>query len=156
MLAGACGHTYGNNNVWQMWAPGCNPVLHADIPWAEALDHPGAFQMGLMRRIFEAYDYQQLQPISSFVVDGPHYGGAKIRAALAEDGSFAFIYSPQGAPFTVARTQLKATRVKEIWFDPRYDSRHHIHSSDAGAFQTYTPPTSGRGNDWLLILDGRA
>ena len=155
VLAGACGHTYGNNNVWQMWMPDRAPVLHADIPWYEALDHPGAFQMGLLRRIFEAYDYQQLRPTADFVVDGPRHGGAKIRAARAADGSFAFVYSPCGAAITVARSQLKGTRVKEIWFDPRYGSLHHIHTSDNGAFQTYTPPTSGRGNDWLLILDGR-
>jgi hypothetical protein len=46
LLAGAAGHTYGNNNVWQMWAPGRPPQLGADTPWYEALDHPGAFQMG--------------------------------------------------------------------------------------------------------------
>ncbi|MCB0131745.1 MAG: DUF4038 domain-containing protein, partial [Caldilineaceae bacterium] len=148
------GHTYGNNNVWQMWAPGRDPVIFADIPWAEALDHPGAFQMGLLRRLFEAYDYQQLQPTATLVVDGPNYGGAKTRAAKAEDGSFAFVYSPQGAPFTVDRQQLDATRLKQCWFDPRYGSNHPIHTGDSGAYQTYTPPTSGRGNDWLLILDG--
>jgi hypothetical protein len=155
LLAGACGHTYGNNNVWQMWTPDRAPVIFADIPWQEAIDHPGAFQMGLLRRIFEQYDYQQLQPAPALLVDGPRFGGAKIRAALAQDGSFAFIYSPQGAPFTVARSQLKAAKVAEIWFDPRYGSTHQIHVGDGGTFQTYTPPTSGRGNDWLLILDGR-
>ena len=41
LLAGACGHTYGNNNVWQMWAPGRKPVIWAHVPWYEALDHPG-------------------------------------------------------------------------------------------------------------------
>ena len=154
MLAGACGHTYGNNNVWQMWTPERDPVIFADIPWKEALDHPGAFQMGLLRRLFEAYDYQQLQPTATLVVDGPGYGGAKIRAAKAEDSSFALVYSPQGAPFTVDRQQLTAARLKQCWFDPRYGSVHQIHTGDSGAYQTYTPPTSGRGNDWLLVLDG--
>lgn len=155
MLAGACGHTYGNNNVWQMWAPGRNPVISADIPWNEALDHPGAFQMGLMRRIFETYDYQQLQPSRSLVIDGPNFGGAKIRAALAEDGLFAFIYSPEGARFSIDRTQLRGQQLKESWFNPRYGSTHDLHTGNGGSFQTYTPPTSGRGCDWLLILDCR-
>ena len=34
LLAGACGHTYGNNNVWQMWAPGRNAVIDASVPSA--------------------------------------------------------------------------------------------------------------------------
>ena len=49
VLAGACGHTYGNNNVWQMWTPDRKPALWANIPWHESLDTPGAFQMGFVR-----------------------------------------------------------------------------------------------------------
>jgi hypothetical protein len=84
VLAGACGHTYGNNAIWQMYtlpAPGAaqpaagrggapaaprpgeitfgglgaetgggrggqgGGMLGANIPWYEALDHAGAFQM---------------------------------------------------------------------------------------------------------------
>jgi hypothetical protein len=156
LLAGACGHTYGNNNIWQMWDVGRAPVLFADIPWHQALDHPGAFQMGLLRRVFTARNFQALRPAPEFILDGPRHGGAKVRAARAEDGSFAFIYSPRGEAFTVDRRLLPAARLKEIWFDPRYGSEHHIHTTDGGAMQTYTPPTRGRGNDWLLILEGEA
>jgi hypothetical protein len=154
LLAGACGHTYGNNNIWQMWDVGRKPILWADIPWHEALDHPGAFQMGLLRRLFTARDFQRLRPAPELIVDGPRHGGAKVRAVCAEDGSFAFIYTPRGEGFTVDRRLLTAPRLKQSWFDPRYGSEHLIHAHDGGAFQTYTPPTSGRGNDWLLILEG--
>jgi Putative collagen-binding domain of a collagenase len=112
--------------------------------------------MGLLRRLFTGCAFQTLRPAPALILDGPRQGGAKIRAACAEDGSFVFIYSPRGEAFTVDRRQIKATRLKEIWFDPRYGSEHHIHTTDNGAIQTYTPPTSGRGNDWLLILEGEA
>jgi len=153
LLAGACGHTYGNNNIWQMWAPGRQPVLEANIPWSQALDHPGAFQMGYVRRLFDSRPFQQLEPAQQIIRDGPRTGGAKIRAALARDGSFAFIYSPRGEKFTVDKSAIRAGRVKEIWYDPRYGVAYHIHTSDNAGFQTYTPPTSGPGNDWLLILE---
>lgn len=156
MLAGACGHTYGNNNIWQMWDVGRQPVLFADIPWHEAMDHAGAFQMGLLRRVFSSRAFQRLRPAPQLILDGPRHGGAKVRAACAEDGSFAFIYSPRGEAFTVDRQQLSAPSLKQIWFDPRYGNEYHIHTTDNGAFQTYTPPTNGRGNDWLLILEGGA
>ena len=29
VLAGACGHTYGNNNVWQFFSPGAKRDTHA-------------------------------------------------------------------------------------------------------------------------------
>ena len=156
LLAGACGHTYGNNNIWQMWDVGRQPVLFADIPWHEAMDHAGAFQMGLLRRVFSSRAFQRLRPAPQLILDGPRHGGAKVRAACAEDGSFAFIYSPRGEAFTVDRQQLSAPSLKQIWFDPRYGNEYHIHTTDNGAFQTYTPPTNGRGNDWLLILEGSA
>ncbi len=153
LLAGACGFTYGNNNIWQMWAPGREPILWADIPWYEALDHPGAFQMVYVRRLFERYPFYKLVPDSSCVLDGPITGGAKVRAAYASDGSFLLAYSPRGEPFMLKKGVIRADRVRESWYDPRYGSQYHVHTSDNAGFQTYTPPTQGRGNDWILILE---
>jgi hypothetical protein len=155
LLAGACGHTYGNNNIWQMWKPGRRAIIHANIPWYEALDHPGAFHMGYVRRLFESRPFTRLAPDQSLIVDGTATGGGKIRAAIARDGSFAFFYSPRGEKFTVDSSRIKKTgrKVKEIWYDPRYGVSYHIHTADTVAYQTYTPPTSGRGNDWILILE---
>jgi hypothetical protein len=153
LLAGACGYTYGNNNVWQMWQPGREPRIGANIPWREALDHPGAFQMGLVRRVFTSRAFEKLAPAPAMIVDGPRAGGAKVRAACARDGSFAFIYSPRGEAFAVNKRLIQGRRVKESWFDPRYGATFEIHTGDNAGYQTYTPPTSGRGNDWLLILE---
>jgi hypothetical protein len=154
LLAGACGFTYGNNNVWQMWSPGFKPAIHACVPWWEALDHPGAFQVGYVRRLFERYSFARMVPDASIVLDGPRTGGAKVRAARAGDGAFAVAYSPRGERFTLDRTVLRSRRVRESWYDPRYGSFHPVHSSDNAALQTYTPPTSGRGSDWVLVLEG--
>lgn len=153
VLAGACGHTYGHNSVWQMWQPGKKPVLWASIPWREALDHPGAFQMGHLRRLFEARSFAKLVPDPSLVLDAPLHGGAKVRAARAKDWSFLIVYSPFGENFTIRKSRLPARRLKEIWFDPRYGVAHLVHRSDNQGFQTYTPPTHGRGQDWVLILE---
>lgn len=153
LLAGACGHTYGNNNVWQMWQPGRQGRIMADVPWREALDHPGALQMGFVRRLFESRPFHKLVPDQSMIVDGPRHGGAKIRAARANDGSFAFIYSPRGEKFSIHKEVIRSERVKEIWYDPRYGVAHDVHTTDRWGFQTYTSPTSGRGQDWVLILE---
>jgi len=153
LLAGACGHTYGHNSIWQMWQPGRPPALFADIPWQRALDHPGAFQMGLVRRLFESRPFTRLVPDQAMILDGPTSGGAKIRAARASDGSFALVYSPRGERFTLDKSRLRGRRIKETWYDPRYGSAFHVHNTDNAAIQTYTPPTSGRGQDWILVLD---
>ncbi len=153
VLAGACGHTYGHSSIWQMWAPGREPVIGANVPWRAALDHPGAFQMGHLRWLFETRPFHRLEPDGQLVVDGPNRGGAKIRAARARDGSFAIVYSPRGEAFSVDRSRLSAKRVREVWFDPRYGVAYAVHTAAANAIQTYTPPTSGRGQDWILILE---
>lgn len=153
LMAGACGHTYGHNSIWQMWAPEHEPAIWANIPWYDSLDHPGAFQMGFVRRLFESRPFQELVPDQAMIVDGPTRGGAKIRAARSSNGTFAFVYSPRGEPFAIDRRVLKARRIKEFWYDPRYGCAYYIHTATNAAFQTYTPPTSGRGNDWILILE---
>lgn len=112
--------------------------------------------MGHLRRLLESRPWQTLIPDQSIIRSGPATGPATVRAARAADGRFAFIYTPRGEQFTLDRGIIKAERVKEIWWDPRYGVAHHIHTGDNQAFQTYTPPTSGRGQDWLLILEDEA
>ena len=154
ILAGACGHTYGHSSVWQMWQPDRKPVLGANVPWREALDHPGAFQMGHLRRLMEARAFHQFVPDSGrLVVAGPRDGGGKIRAAVSRDGQFAVVYSPKGEPFTLDRTVVKGNRLREIWWDPRVGVAYTVYTGTGGAIQTYTPPTSGRGQDWVLVVE---
>ena len=156
LLAGACGHTYGHSSVWQMWQPGRTPIIWANTPWRKSLDHPGAFQVGLIRNLFESRPYRKLVPNPSVIVDGPRSGGAKVRAAVASDGSFAFIYSPRGEQFMVRMGAIRAPRVAATWYDPRYGIAESLHTGDNVGFQTFVPPTSGRGADWVLVLDDAA
>ncbi len=168
LLAGACGHTYGNNNVWQMFKPGIGGTgdaamgrdlfggqgsrIGANILWSEALDHPGAFQMRYVRRLFESLPFTKLVPDQRIILNGPTTGGAKIRAARSSDGSFAIIYSPRGESFTLDKSIIKAERQRHYWYDPRYGTSYVIKEQDSWGIQTFTPPASGRGNDWVLVL----
>ena len=156
VLAGAAGHTYGNNNVWQMYDVGRTPVIDAAVPWRRALDHPGAAQMGYLRELLERVRWWKLRPAplgGGLLVDAPAHCPAKVRAALAEDGSAALVYSPKGEPFTLRLTALRRGRVRERWFNPRYGTLHDIHTGSARAFQTYAPPAKGDEADWVLVLE---
>jgi len=48
---------------------------------------------------------------------------------------------------------MDARYIKAIWFDPRYGVSYHLHTGDTQGIQTYTPPTYGRGQDWILIIE---
>jgi hypothetical protein len=156
LMAGACGHAYGNGNIWQMWDHGRQSVLGASVPWHEAIDHPGAFQMGLVRRLYESRPFAKLVPDETFVVDGPDRGGSKIRGVRAGDGSFAFVYSPRGEQFSVRMGTIRFPSVRSSWYDPRYGTAVEIHTGDNVGIQSFVPPSSGRGQDWVLVLDAAA
>ena len=136
-----------------MWTPTLEPILSASIPWYEALNHPGVFQMGLLRKLFESRPFQKLVPNQSIIKDEPLTGGGKIRAAVASDGSFAFIYSPRGEKFSIDKSVINGAGINEIWYDPRYGIAYIIHTTDTKGIQTYTSPTSGIENDWILIIE---
>ena len=108
--------------------------------------------MGHLRRFMESLPFSRLVPDQRMILNGPATGGAKIRAARASDRSFAVIYSPRGEAFTIDKSVVKATRIQESWFDPRYGVTYPIMTTDHWGIQTYTPPSSGRGSDWVLIL----
>jgi hypothetical protein len=72
MANGAAGHTYGANGIWQVNRKGQphGPSPHHPpgstgygvIPWDEAMNLPGSTQVGLGKKLFEQYDWQQFKP----------------------------------------------------------------------------------------------
>ena len=86
------------------------------------------------------------------ILNGPATGGAKIRSARATDGSFAIVYSPFGEAFTLNKNVVRAAKFKEFWYDPRYGISFEIDEPERWGIQTYTPPTTGRGHDWILVI----
>ena len=68
LFSGACGHTYGHHSVWQMWAPGRNPINNPLMPWSEAIDQPGAGQMQYGRRLLESRPFLGRVPDDTVVV----------------------------------------------------------------------------------------
>ncbi len=173
ILAGACGYTYGDNNIWQMYRPSAsagtvaglfsNPwmggkggIIGANVEWSKALDRPGAYQMQYVRKLFESVPFQKLLPDQAIILNGPTTGGGKIRSARATDASFAIIYSPFGEAFTLDKSIVRANKLKEFWYDPRYGASYEIDEPERWGIQTYTPPTAGRGHDWILVIEDAA
>ena len=156
MLAGACGHTYGNHNIWQMWQPGRVPISAARTPWQKALSHPGATQMGHLRRLFESRPFIKLVPDQGIVVHDRSEGADHLSAARAEDGSFAFVYIPTGGTVSIAMGKIKGERVAAYWYDPRLGVSIRIGLFSASGIRQFRPLTMGRGNDWVLVLDNAA
>ena len=154
MLQGACGHTYGNHNIWQMWTQEREPVSQARTPWKQALDHPGAFQAGYMRELFESRSWQLLQPASYLLKGGPNTAGRECRAAIAANASFMMVYSPYGSKFSVSTEKMETKTLKAWWFDTSTGKSISLGTIEKDSLMTFDPPADeSRGNDWVLVLD---
>jgi len=152
MLAGAAGHTYGNHNIWQMWQPDRQPISAARTPWQLAINQPGATQMGYMRSFFIDNPWYRLHPDSSFITSANANDAGYIAAAIAADSSFAVVYTPLGKDFTLDLQKLTGEQLLIHWYNPRTAESTEPQTVDKSTNPVFTPTSSGRGMDWLLVV----
>ncbi|MFN3650668.1 MAG: DUF4038 domain-containing protein [Armatimonadota bacterium] len=158
LFAGACGVTYGQNDVWQFYDPALYPAeFGANTHWKVGLDFPGSHEMRHSRALLESRPFLTRIPDQGLLASDPGTGTDHTRATRASDGAYAFVYSASGKPFSVRTDRLSGSTLQAYWFDPRTG-----HAIDLGrtpntrAVVTFTPPSSGRGHDWILVLDDAA
>jgi hypothetical protein len=154
LFAGACGHTYGCHDIWQFFAEGRNPITAARTPWRKALQLPGAGQMRHARTLLESRPFLQRIPDQSLLISDADKGGDRVQATRSEDGSYAFIYSASGKPFTVDLSKLSGKELVAHWYDPRTGIAAPAGKFPRGEGRKFEPPTQGK--DWVLTLDDAA
>jgi len=76
-----------------------------------------------------------------------------VRAGRAVDDAFAVLYLPTGQSVTVRLPELSGQRIKAFWFNPRQNASQLIGVFPIRQQQLFTPPSSGRNNDWVLVID---
>jgi len=154
MLAGAAGHTYASQDVWQFYDEKRPlPEYPATTPWRKAMDFPGAVQMGIMRRLFESRRRQTLEPDQSLIAAGQGSGESHLQAARAADGTFLIVYLPRGGDVAVDTTKISGKEAIGHWFNPRDGRATQIGRFNCSAARQFTPPSQGIDNDWVLVLD---
>ena len=157
VFAGAAGHTYGCNEVYQFWVPGQKTSRWgAEIPWREAINLPGASQMQYVRNLVESRPMLVRIPDQSIIAGDTMKTGERIQATRGSDGSYAFVYTAAGKPVNVHMEKISGPMVKAYWYDPRNGSVELIGEFPATGTREFTPPSSGAENDWVLVLDDAA
>ena len=84
---------------------------------------PGAAQMGVIRRFFEAHGFARLLPAQA-MLDRMQEGAGHQRAASS--GGVFIAYSPLGHPVLVRTSRMGPGRLRATWFDPRTGSRIEV------------------------------
>jgi hypothetical protein len=151
LFAGAFGHTYGCNEIWQFWEPGRPAHVDADMVWTKALDSPGAAQMRHAKDLILSRPFLRRIPDQSLIVGENRTDDDHIQATRGEDGGYAFVYLPTGKPVTIDLDRLSGERVIAHWFDPRDGTTQEIRRLDRAGHHTFEPPAGGL--DWVLVLE---
>ena len=150
IFAGGFGHTYGCNEIWQMYAPHRKPQINAHIPWYAAMNLPGASQMKHVRTLIESRPMLDRIPNQGLITDALN-ANDHIQATRGSD--YIFVYSSQGKKFTVNTSKISGKEIKAWWYDPRKGETKEIGTFTKKEQQEFIPPTTGYGQDWVLILD---
>lgn len=156
MLSGAMGHTYGCRDVWYFFVPSDeSPAKDVKTRWKEAMDLPGAFQMGYMKDLLQTYPWHELVPDQDgkIVVHGCGDAGTYTPTAASHDGNLALIYVPEQMPIWIDLAVLAGDQVDASWFNPRSGETHPVAVFDAAGVQRFDPPDEASHSDYLLILD---
>lgn len=146
LMEGVCGHTYGNHSIWKF---NTEPQAYWPYRWQEVLHHEGVSQIANLIKLRMSRPYFEFRAAPELVQDDP----AKMAHQCAGRGDkYAFAYSPLGQPIRAYLDKLGGRAVRASWFDPR--------AAETKAFAVvppaetlFVPPTSGKGCDWVLVLD---
>ena len=151
LFAGAHGHTYGCNPVWQMWQRDRHALIGARRPWQEALQLPGASQVQHARRLLLSRPFLTRIPDQSLIRSEIGAASYHVRATRDSEASYAMVYIPGGQPVELDLHVLSGEQLRACWYDPRTGVSSQIGSFTKQAVHSFTPP--GGGPDWVLLID---
>jgi hypothetical protein len=135
------------------------------------MQRPAGSQMQYLRALIESRPMLTRVPDEWLVVNDPLSTTDRIQACRSSDGSYIFVYTSSGKPVRVRLRdkifdKLSGKAYKAYWYDPRKgtstligqfprtepgDRPADVRRNDIS--REFTPPSSGPGNDWVLVLD---
>lgn len=151
LFSGSFGHTYGCHPIWQMKAPGREPVGLARNNWYDVLDLPGAWDLIHARRLIESRPFLSRIPDQSMIV--PDYFPETDYIVATRGDGYAFIYFPTGWRAGIILDKIGPAQLNISWYDPRAGEIRFVEKVPGKGIKYFTPPSNGRGNDWLLVID---
>ena len=153
VFAGACGVTYGHHAVWQFLSVREDTINHADRYWTDAINRPGAFQVGYLKRLIESHSALDRIPDQSLIAEGQGEKGQYITAFRDKDNKYAMIYLPVGRKIAVSTSFVEGDSILVSWFDPRIGKTENAGKLKREPVMEFVSPTTGVENDWVLIIE---
>ncbi|MDF1575406.1 MAG: glycoside hydrolase family 140 protein [Bacteroidales bacterium] len=149
LFSGAHGHTYGNHCIWQFYSAKVKAVNYPPMPWYEAMDLPGAWDMLHVRQLMESRPMLERYPDQS-VISG-NAGGTVNHIAATQGDGYAFVYLPSNFGVVIEFSRIKGDAFKTWWYNPRTGESTFIREVQGEPRERFTVPLAGV--DWVLVID---
>ncbi|MGZ3755793.1 MAG: glycoside hydrolase family 140 protein [Mucilaginibacter sp.] len=153
VFAGACGYTYGNNDVMQMHMPSDKGSAYGSTEyWYKSINDPGAQQMVYLKKLMLSRPYFERVPDQSIIANSQ---GEKYDRLIATRGkNYAFVYTYNGREMAINTAMLEGNKIKASWYNPRNGEITVIGTYTKSKLLKFNPPGIKKdGNDWVLIID---
>jgi hypothetical protein len=151
VFAGAFGNTYGCHDIWQFYSPKHETVNGPHFYWQDAMNLRGANQMKFVRKLIESHSMLERFPDQSLIVENNLASSERIQATRGND--YAFIYTAEGKSFTILLNKIEGNILKAYWYNPRDGKTVDLDSVENKGTKKFIPPSSGYGQDWVLVMD---
>ncbi|MCC6286973.1 MAG: glycoside hydrolase family 140 protein, partial [Chitinophagaceae bacterium] len=153
VFSGGFGVTYGHHSIWQFYQPGVDKISYVDKYWYDMLDRPASFEAGYLKKLVESRPYINRIPDTSIIIKGQGVKADYIAAFRDSAGRYMMIYIPEGKTITVNTSFIPSKKIKATWFNPKTGKAITPAVVSNKKQQNFTPPATGKGNDWVLVLD---
>ena len=153
VFAGAFGQTYGCHDVWQMNTVDKDGINGPLRPWQKALDLPMANQVKHLKNLFLSRPFLDRIPDSTLVIDKQDDDENYVIATRDIKGTYARVYFPTVEERRLSLSTLAGESLIVWWYDPRTGNSFPPKPWEKASEVVVKPPTSGKGNDWVLVLD---
>ena len=156
VFSGSFGQSYGCHAVWQMYQPGKEPKNNPLRPWKVALDLPLAHQVKHLKNLMLSRPFLTRIPDQSMITEEQADSEDYVVATRDSEGSYAMVFFPTGKPTQINFSSLNGKSLNASWYDPRTGNVCAAPDIEAAANVMIAPPTSGKWQDWVLVVDEKS
>ncbi|MEX0884030.1 MAG: putative collagen-binding domain-containing protein, partial [Cyclobacteriaceae bacterium] len=131
----------------QIYSPENQGLFGAHFHWKEALNLPGAIQVGMMKQFFESLPWQTLIPDQTIIGGFNWENSAHITGMVNREKDLLLAYSPSGRTIKLNTFPEGENIIHGFWFDP-----------EKGLLKALEQPYNNRlvvpdkKKDWILLM----
>lgn len=166
LFSGSFGHTYGHGSIWcsisEREKDGFRPYS-----WIESLDHPGAWQIKILRGFMESINLSNCTPSKEILLEQSSREidilDEHVQACMGKNKEEAYVYFPSGGEETILLKDFRAHELEIWWFNPKdgkfYSKENMITNIPSEIVEVkencnlkIKTPTKGEKEDWICII----